>query len=109
MENRPVSVGMIGVGRHARAILLPALGLAPSLKLVALATAHAESAREAEERYRCRCYVGYEALLADAAVEAVLVVGGRHETEMLDALRAGKHVWCETPAITTAEGAPAIE
>lgn len=104
----PVRVGMIGVGRHARAILLPSLALSDELRLVALATAHEGTARAAEERYRCRCHVGHEALLADEAVEAVLVVGGRHEPQMLDALRAGKHVWCETPAVSTAEGARAI-
>lgn len=100
---RPVRVGMIGAGRHARQILLPALSLVPELELVALCTAHEETARDAGRRYRVPAYVGYEAMLDAADLEAVLVVGGQHCPEMLAAVAAGCHVWCETPCVTSSD------
>lgn len=102
-EFEPVRVGMIGVGRHARQVLLPALALVPELQLCAVSTAHTETARAAEERYRVPAFVGYEAMLRNGGLEAVLVVGGQHSTEMLGCLHYGTHVWCETPAVTSAE------
>jgi predicted dehydrogenase len=101
----PVRVGLIGVGRHARLILLPALSLVPELELVALCTAHEETARQAQRRYRVPAYVGYEAMLRDAELDAVLVVGAPHAAAMLACLSSGRHVWCETPAVTSRDGA----
>lgn len=99
----PVRVGMIGVGRHARLILLPALSLVPELRLAAVCTAHEETAREAERRYGVPAFVGYEAMLRESDLEAVLVVGGQHCPEILASLAAGCHVWCETPCVTSTD------
>src|SRR5262249_39812194 len=102
-EFEPVRVGMIGVGRHARLILLPALALIPEIRLVCVATAHRDTARAAAERYRVKAYLGFEQMMDHPDLEAVLVVGGDHGTEMGACLEAGLHVWCETPAITSQE------
>jgi UDP-N-acetylglucosamine 3-dehydrogenase len=106
---QPLRVGMIGVGRHARSILLPALAQIPrDIELVALATAHEETARAVEAQFHIRTHVGYEALVADDTVEAVLVVGGRHGPEIVAALEAGKPVWTETPGISSSADARRI-
>lgn len=106
---QPLRVGMIGVGRHARSILLPALAQIPQdMQLVALATAHDETARAVEAQFHIRTHVGYEALVADDAVEAVLVVGGKHGPEIGAALEAGKPVWTETPGISSLDDARRI-
>jgi predicted dehydrogenase len=104
-EFEPVRVGMIGVGRHARAVLLPALALVPELRLCCVATAHLDTARLAAERYRVKAYLGFENLLDHPDLEAVLVVGGQHGPEMGACLDAGLHVWCETPAVDSSETA----
>lgn len=104
-EFEPVRVGMIGVGRHARLILLPALALIPEIRLTCVATAHRDTARAAAERYRVKAYLGFEQMLDHPDLEAVLVVGGDHGTEMGASLEAGLHVWCETPAVTSLETA----
>jgi predicted dehydrogenase len=107
--SEPLRAGMIGVGRHARTILLPAIGQIPEqVRLVAFATAHAETARAAEDRFHVRTHVGYEALIADPEVEAVLVVGGQHGPEIAAALEAGKPVWTETPGIRSVDDARRI-
>ena len=106
---RPLRVGMVGVGRHARIVLLPAIAQLPQhLQLVAFATAHPETARAVEDRFHVRTHVGYEALIADDEVEAVLVVGGRQGEEIVAALEAGKPVWTETPGVASVEDARRI-
>jgi len=105
----PVRVGLIGVGRHAREILLPALALVPELQLCAVSTAHEETARAAEERYRVPAFVGYEAMLRNGGLDALLVVGGQHAAEILAGLHYGVHVWCETPAVTSIEIAQDVQ
>ena len=106
----PLKVGLIGVGTHAQQVLLPALDQIPeAIQLVALATAHEDTARAAGARYRLPCHVGYEALLADPNVEAVInASSGDHEGVAVACLEAGKPVFNETPAITSEEGAARI-
>ncbi len=106
--HHPVKVGMIGVGRHARSVLLPALLGTTELKLVCACTSRPGTAAEVEDTYRLKCYVGYEKMLQDADIEGVIVVGGRQEEEILACLEAGKHVFSETPGITTLDGAEKI-
>jgi predicted dehydrogenase len=106
--SEPIPVGIIGVGRHAKQVLLPAVIQVPDLRLVCACTAHEETAKEVEETLRLKCYVGYEEMLKHAEVEAVLVVGGKHEPEIVACLEAGKHVFCETIGISTHEGAKEI-
>lgn len=104
----PVKIGMIGVGSHAKKVLLPALLSVSGLKLVCACTAHKETAATVQDTYRLKCYTGYEAMLKDADIQGVLVVGGNHEEEMLACLLADKHVFCETPGINTFSAAEKI-
>lgn len=99
----PVRVGMIGVGRHARLILLPALAMIPELELCCVSTAHKDTAQAAAARYRVKAYVGFEDMLDHPGLDAVLVVGGQQGPEIAAALEAGLHVWSETPAVNTTE------
>lgn len=106
----PLKVGIIGVGTHARQVLIPAIEQIPdAMRLVALATAHEETARAAGAFYRLPCHVGHDRLIADPNVEAVINASkGDHEAVAIAALEAGKHVFSETPAIGTEEGAGRI-
>src|SRR5204863_2745065 len=91
----------IGIGFHARSVHIPALDLAPELRMTALATSREETAREAGDRYRVRGYGNYRDLLARADVEAVIIATatGTHEEITRAALENGKHVLLETPGI----------
>ncbi len=104
-EFEPVRVGMIGVGRHARQVLLPALALIPEIRLCCVSTAHQDTLRAASERYRVKAYLGFEDMLDHPGLDAVLVVGGSHGPEIGACLEAGLHVWCETPGVTSSESA----
>ena len=110
MNQDPVRIGFIGAGQHARSMLYPSLHFVPTVRLAAIATRTVESAARAEMDFHVRCYAGHERLLEDDEVEAVIlsVPGGVSATLSEAALSAGKHVLCETPAITSPEDADRI-
>ncbi|MBI2952621.1 Gfo/Idh/MocA family oxidoreductase [bacterium] len=110
MSEDPVRIGFIGAGQHARSMLYPSLHFVPGARLTAIATRTVESAARAEMDFHVRCYVGYERLLEDDEVEAVIVSvpGGASAELSAAALSAGKHVLCETPGITSPEDAERI-
>ena len=103
---KPIPIGLIGPGFHARTVHLPALALVPELRLVAVASSKEASTQEAAAHFRAKGYVGHEALLDQADVEAVIVAapGGRHDEIIRAALERGKHVFVESGGISSIDG-----
>jgi predicted dehydrogenase len=103
----PLRVGVVGAS-YAAGTHLPAYAALPEIEAVAVATAHASTARAVAERFGIeRAYVGYEDLCADPDVDLVDVATrpSRHRDMAEAALAAGKHVLCEAPlAASTADG-----
>lgn len=107
-ENRPrpitckdkVQLGIIGAGSFAQAHLLPALKAHPKVVLQGLATATSSKARTVAGKFGfAYCSGDYRDLLADAAIDAV-VIATRHDLHgplVAEALRAGKAVFVEKP------------
>ncbi len=103
-----VRVGLAGAGAFARGMHLPNLQkLSGRFALQAVMSRNGvTSLRVAEEFGASYATTDYEALLADGAVDAVLVCTRHdlHASMALAALRAGKHVLVEKPlALTPAE------
>lgn len=103
MSDGRIALGMVGAsaryGWGMRAHL-PALLAMPEYELVAVCTAHPETAEEARERYGARrAYTDYRELVADPEIEAVdvCVRAPLHHEVAMAALAAGKHVFCEWP------------
>ncbi|MBI4497464.1 MAG: Gfo/Idh/MocA family oxidoreductase [Chloroflexi bacterium] len=103
MAPSKLGLGMIGAnvgyGWGMRAHL-PALAALPDYDLVAVCTAHRETAEAAAQRYGARkAYWDYQALVHDPEVQVVdvCVRVPLHYEMVLAALRAGKHVYCEWP------------
>jgi len=99
-------IGVVGasyaVGTH-----LPVYVKLPGVELVAVATAHEDTARAVAERFGARPHVGYEALCADTDVDLVDVATrpSRHREMVEAAFAAGKDVLCEAPlAPSVADG-----
>jgi predicted dehydrogenase/threonine dehydrogenase-like Zn-dependent dehydrogenase len=95
-----VSVGMLGAGNFASAVLLPVLKKTPKLELVGLATASGVSARAAGTRYRFSyCSSDYQEVVRDPKVNTIVVTTRHHlhAQQVIAALEAGKHVFCEKP------------
>ncbi len=105
MPNASLRIGIIGAGRisgaHAAAV-----HAVPETSLAAIADTDPARVQAASEKWGGTAHIGYESLLADASVDAV-IIGLPHFLHLevtVQALRAGKHVLLEKPmALDTAE------
>ncbi len=97
-----LGVGIIGAGsfgeRHAQA-----LAALDDVRLVAATRTNPAALAEFTARYGGRGYTDYHALLADPAVEAVVIATPHHlHTGAVEtAARAGKHILLEKPMAPT--------
>jgi|tagenome__1003787_1003787.scaffolds.fasta_scaffold20914936_3 predicted dehydrogenase len=97
---RTVRWGVLGAAAIARTRTLPAMAVAPSVELVALASRSIEKATEScAELGIPRPFGSYEELLADPDIEAVYLPlpNDLHAEWSIKAMEAGKHVLCEKP------------
>jgi predicted dehydrogenase len=104
-----INIGVIGCGYWAREIIekLVKLQNAP----VALCDHYEAFLNRAKSQApAAEVYSDYQKLLADKNVKAVIVAtpSHLHKQIVLDALAAGKHVYCEAPVATTIDDSRAI-
>jgi predicted dehydrogenase len=107
---RPLRVGLIGAspqGGWGAESHLPAIEALPETELLAICTAHEDTARAASEKYGVeRAYYDHKRLVNDPDLDAVAVVirVPVHYQVTMDAINAGKHVYTEWPlTLTSAE------
>lgn len=103
-EGRPLRVAIVGVDREGRGFgaraHVPAVRAVPGVELVAVCTAHEETARLAAQRLDLRrAYWRIEDLAADSEIDLVTIATRvrRHLPLAWTVLRAGKMVYCEWP------------
>ncbi|MFM8679246.1 MAG: Gfo/Idh/MocA family protein [Alphaproteobacteria bacterium] len=106
----PVRIGILGAANIARAFCA---GVAGSSSIVVAAVASREAARAesfARETGIARWHGSYEALLADASIEAIYnpLPNALHAQWSIRAVEAGKHVLCEKPLCATGAEAHAM-
>jgi len=114
MSNKPVGIGVVGAGsigiRGALAHLcLP--DVQDKVRLTAVCDPVAGRAEAAAEKYNvARAYDSYEDLLADDAVDAIILCSpiGMHYDQGLTAVRAGKHIHFNKTMTVTADEATEI-
>ncbi len=98
--DEPVRMGLVGLGRMGRFHAATLAGRIPGARLVRVADASEDLARENAVRLGGVGWsTRYEELLEDSAVEAVVVASPTHlHAQMVEAAAAtGKHVFCEKP------------
>jgi predicted dehydrogenase len=111
----PIGLGIVGCGDLARNAVLPHLAQPDALALArvaALCSRSAERVQELGQRYHVpHQTTDYDALLADPAVEAVLVLtpARLHFSQSLAAVRAGKHVYVQKPMTESVQEALTLE
>lgn len=97
-----IRVGVIGCGNFARTIHLPNLKSNKAFEISALASATGANAASVADRFDVRySTTDYREFLEDPEIDAVLVAT-RHDLHAeisCAALAAGKHVFCEKPAV----------
>ncbi|KAA5602532.1 bi-domain-containing oxidoreductase [Blastochloris sulfoviridis] len=96
---RAVSVGVIGAGNYATGVLIPAFKAAGARLKTVASNAGVSGVHAARKFGFEAATTDVESVLADAAVDAV-VITTRHDTHaelVVRALQAGKHVFVEKP------------
>ncbi len=98
--------GVLGAASIARSRTLPAMALAASVEVRALASRNPEKGAELCEQFGIpRLYTSYEDLLADPEIDAVYLPlpNHLHAQWAIAAMEAGKHVLCEKPLCLSVE------
>jgi len=101
-DNDKIGVGFIGVGGRGRSHVATVQGLIKSgenLQITAVCDAYRYRLDEAAKLTGAKRYMKHTELLADASVDVVCIAtpDRLHVPQALDAIRAGKDVYCEKP------------
>lgn len=104
--SRHIKLGAIGAGNFARSVLFPILSRHKKVQLVGVASASGLSGAETAKQFG----FGYattdmQQILNDEQINtiAVLTKHNLHPDQVIQALAAGKHVFCEKPLALTHE------
>ena len=100
MNDSRLRIGIVGLGRLGRRHAQNLAQRVPSAELVAACSPVAEELAWAKDALGVsNLHAEYAALLAEPAVEAVFLITptSLHPEHILQALQAGKHVFCEKP------------
>jgi polar amino acid transport system substrate-binding protein len=107
-----IGIGFIGAGAFARGVLLPAFQGRAGTILRRVATAHGLTAFDAQRKFGFKeAGTDVREFLADPAVDLVCITT-RHDAHavlVVDALRAGKHVFVEKPLALDDDQLRAVE
>jgi predicted dehydrogenase/threonine dehydrogenase-like Zn-dependent dehydrogenase len=106
-----VRLGVLGAGNFASAVMLPALSKVSSLDLIGIASASGANAQHAAQRFGFRYACSDEQrIMNDEQINtvAILTRHNLHAPQVLAALAAGKHVFCEKPLAISPEELEAI-
>jgi polar amino acid transport system substrate-binding protein len=101
-----VVLGVIGAGNYAQGVLLPQFKANGDVALRTVCTATGMKAEKAKEKFGFETSTtNWRDVLADKAVNTVLIATrhGMHAEIVVEALRAGKTVFCEKPLCLRAE------
>jgi myo-inositol 2-dehydrogenase/D-chiro-inositol 1-dehydrogenase len=107
-----VRIGIVGVGRMGRRHAENLATRVPGASLVAACSPIGEELDWARKTLAVQsAYKDYADLLADKNVDAVFIVTPNtlHPQQIIEALRAGKHVFCEKPLSMVLEECLAVE
>lgn len=115
VQQRPIGLGIVGCGDLAQQAVLPHLAqpdALPLARVAVLCSRTLDRAQSLAERYHVpHVTADFEALLADQAVEAVLILtpARLHFQQALAAVRAGKHVYVQKPVTEALQEALTLE
>ena len=105
IKNMEQKEGVIGCGGMGRDHIGRLTNKIQGAKVVAVSDVSAENAKKAAEICGAKIYSTGSELIQAPEVDAVFIVspGFAHAEPLLEAIKAGKRVFCEKPLCTTAE------
>ena len=95
-----LALGVLGAGNYAQAMFLPTLDKVGGIQRAGIASAAGLTARHASKKYNFRYASSSDhEVLTDPEINviAVLTRHDQHARQVSEALRLGKHVYCEKP------------
>jgi predicted dehydrogenase len=95
-----IQVGLLGAGSFATGTLLPALKRIRGIQLIAVSSANGSHAHHAADKFGFHsCTTDERDVLNDLEVNTVVIATRHHPHagQVISALQAGKHVFCEKP------------
>jgi predicted dehydrogenase/threonine dehydrogenase-like Zn-dependent dehydrogenase len=101
---KSIGLGFLGAGNFAMTTLLPAIKRSAHADLIGVCAGSGSHARNAADKFGFRyCTTDEDKILNDPAVNAVAIATRHHlhATQVIKALTAGKHVFCEKPLCLT--------
>ena len=99
-SEKSLRIGFLGAGNFATSTLLPAIKASASVENIIIAAATGSHASHAARKFAFRsCTTDDRAVLNDPGVNTVVIATRHHlhYPQVLAALNAGKHVFCEKP------------
>jgi predicted dehydrogenase len=106
----PVNIGVIGCGAWGRDVV-KTLAELPTANLIGVAEPYAAFLKRAKDSApKAEGYADYAKLLENKDIKSVVIATPTHQHKqvVLDALAAGKHVYCEAPLASNEEDVRAI-
>ncbi len=95
-----VAVGLLGAGVFATSTMLPAMKKTTGIAFEGVCTATGPSARNAGDKFGFRyCTTDEQEIFGDQSINTVAIATRHHlhARQVIAALNAGKHVYCEKP------------
>jgi predicted dehydrogenase len=106
-----INAAIIGLGRWGQNLVNSVQGKSDKIRFVAGVLRHPENAREYAERQGLTLHSDYGAVLADPAIDAIVLATPHtvHAAQILAAAKAGKPVFTEKPfTLTSRDAAEAV-
>jgi predicted dehydrogenase len=108
--NDRLQLGFIGVGARVQSGVIQSAMAMPGVEVVGVCDAYKGRVQRAISRTngRAKDYGAWKALIADPSIDAVIVATPDHwhRMQVVEALRAGKHVYVEKPMTLTIDDGP---
>jgi len=107
---QPIRLGVVGAAEIAKRMVLPAVRMTPSIRLVAIASRDPEKAIGLAQENECDAINGYDELLKRDDIDAIYMPlpTGLHRDWAIAALEAGKHLLIEKSLATSLKEAGEI-
>jgi len=105
-QNAVISLGVIGAGNFASAVMLPSIKKIPAINLIGISSATGVNAQHAANRYHIKYATSdTDQIISDPAVNTVAILTRHHlhSQQVIKALQANKNVFCEKPLALTME------